>query len=396
MIKNKPALGWNTWNTFGAEINEKLIFETVDEIVKSGLKDAGYEYIVIDDVWSLKERDSSGCLVADPEKFPHGMKYIADYIHSNGLKFGMYSCAGHLTCAGYPGSYEHEWTDAKSFAEWEVDFLKYDFCFHPTSVDADVLYKRMHLALANSGRDILLSACSWGSENTKYWIKETGAHMWRSTPDICDSWVSVRDIAQSQLKCLEYNGHGCFNDMDMLVVGMNGNGNVALTGCTDDEYQLHFSFWALMGSPLIIGCDVRSMSEGAKKILLNKEVIKINQDPSAAQPFFVNEFKFTVNNDKSADSSHYSEYPADTPVIARYLDNGDIAVGFFNFTDKNPGYHMFTAMPDKLGLSVGSGKKLVYTDLWSGEVIIPEGNIMQIFEIKPHACRLFRVKVADA
>ncbi len=186
MFVNTPPMGWNTWNTFGKDINEQLLMESADAIVESGLKEAGYNYVVIDDIWSLKERNEKRQLVPDPEKFPHGMKYIADYIHSKGLKFGMYSCAGFLTCAGYPASYNYEWIDAQLFAEWEVDFLKYDFCFHPVTVRPDILYKRMSLALANCGRDILFSACSWGDENTKQWIKETGAHMWRSTADICD------------------------------------------------------------------------------------------------------------------------------------------------------------------------------------------------------------------
>ena len=149
MIVSRPPMGWNTWNTFGSEINEQLILESTDKLIESGLKDAGYEYIVIDDIWSLKERDKDGRLVPDPEKFPHGMKYIADYIHSKGLKFGMYSCCGYQTCAGYPGSYEYEWIDAKTFAEWEIDFLKYDFCYHNFNVSAEILYRRMGIALAN-------------------------------------------------------------------------------------------------------------------------------------------------------------------------------------------------------------------------------------------------------
>ena len=138
MFVNTPPLGWNTWNTFGANINEELILQAADAMIETGLKDAGYNYVVIDDIWALKERDQNGRLVPDPQKFPHGMKYIADYLHQRGLKFGMYSCAGYLTCAGYPASFEHEWDDAKSFAEWEVDFLKYDYCFHPVSVRADI------------------------------------------------------------------------------------------------------------------------------------------------------------------------------------------------------------------------------------------------------------------
>jgi len=177
MIVTRPPLGWNTWNTFGANISEELIMQSADAMVREGLLDAGYEYVVIDDIWALKERDKNGRLVPDPEKFPHGMKYLSDYIHSKGLKFGMYSSAGYQTCAGYPASFEYEWTDAASFAEWGVDYLKYDYCYHPTNVRPDILYKRMALALANSGRDIVFSACSWGVDNTRQWIKETGAHL---------------------------------------------------------------------------------------------------------------------------------------------------------------------------------------------------------------------------
>ena len=160
MIKNTPPMGWNSWNTFGSDISEDLIKEVADKLVDSGLRDLGYEYVVIDDCWSMRERDGNGKLVADSEKFPHGMKALADYIHSKGLKFGMYSCAGTLTCACYPGSYEHEFTDANTFAEWGVDFLKYDYCFKSTIIPGPVLYRRMGLALKNCGRDILLSACS--------------------------------------------------------------------------------------------------------------------------------------------------------------------------------------------------------------------------------------------
>lgn len=218
MIKNTPPMGWNSWNTFGADINEKLIFETADKMVETGLLDAGYDYLVIDDCWSLKERDNDGRLVADPEKFPHGMKAVADYVHSKGLKFGMYSCAGNLTCAGYPGSFEHEFTDAGTFAEWGVDFLKYDYCYHSNIIHGKYLYRRMGLALKNCGRDILFSACSWGADNTAEWMRETGANMWRSTGDIFDTWESIKKLTEEQDAILPYGGAGCFNDMDMLVV----------------------------------------------------------------------------------------------------------------------------------------------------------------------------------
>ncbi len=396
MHVNTPPLGWNTWNTFGANINEQLILESADAMVETGLRDAGYEYLVIDDIWHMKQRDKNGRMVPDPEKFPHGMKYVADYVHAKGLKFGMYSCAGYLTCAGYPASYDYEWVDAQTFAEWGVDFLKYDFCYYPTTLRSDTLYKRMSLALANCGRDILFAACTGGNDNTKQWIKETGASMWRSTGDINDSWESIKMLAQSQLQAQEYNGKGCFNDMDMLVVGMNGKGNVGFKGCTTEEYRTHFSLWALLNSPLMIGCDIRDMDEDTKSILLNKDVLAINQDAKGCQPFFANNFKFTVNQARdSVGEPHFVKYPVDHPVIAKYLDNGDIALGVFNFTDTPANRWNNAITSDNLGLPLHCGKDFVATDLWTGETIRSFNGMLDLPELAPHACRLFRLKIVD-
>lgn len=398
MTVNTPPLGWNTWNTFGDKISEQLIMESADAMVATGLKDAGYEYIVIDDIWSLKERDAAGKLVPDPAKFPHGMKYIADYIHGKGLKFGMYSCAGALTCAGYPGSYGHEWTDAATFAEWGVDFLKYDYCFHTNSVRPDQLYKRMGVALANCGRDILFSACSWGVDNTRVWIKETGASMWRSTGDIVDSWASLKSLAQSQLQYQEYNGKGCFNDMDMLIVGMYGNGNIGVTGCTDAEYRLHFSLWAMLNSPLMIGCDIRNMTDETKKILMNPEILAINQDPAGRAPFFANsnEVFHAPRAARGPEDPFYTRYPLECPIIAKYLDNGDIAIGLFNFSDQAADHIPASAPLDQFGIFPDSGKTLMWTDLWTGETGTATNGILYFNTCPPHSCRMLRAKVVDA
>lgn len=396
MYVNLPPMGWNTWNTFGAKINEQLILESADAMVENGLLDAGYQYLVIDDIWALKERDAQGRIVPDPEKFPHGMKYVADYVHGKGLKFGMYSCAGYMTCAGYPSSYDYEWIDAKTFADWGVDFLKYDFCFRPMTVRPDVLYKRMGLALANCGRDILFSACSWGSENTKQWIKETGADMWRSTGDINDSWESIKLLSQSQLKVQEYNGKGCFNDMDMLVVGMNGRGNVGFKGCTVEEYRTHFTLWALLNSPLMIGCDIRSMDETTKEILLKKEVIAINQDAKGAQPFFANNFIWKANANRNSDvDPHFENYPLDVPMVAKYLANGDIAVGIFNFSETKANVWNLTLTCDNLGLPLNCGKTFEAVDLWTGEKLKSFNGTLRLESLDPHACRLFRIRIMD-
>lgn len=375
MVKLTPPMGWNSWNTFGKNINEELIRETADAMVNEGLLEKGYEYLVIDDCWSLRERDEDGRLVADPEKFPHGMKAVADYVHSKGLKFGMYSCAGNLTCAGYPGSFEHEFTDAETFAEWGVDFLKYDYCYHSQIIPGKYLYRRMGLALENCGRDILFSACSWGADETHEWIKETGAGMWRSTGDIFDTWESIKDLTKQQEKLHPYNGVGCFNDMDMLVVGMYGKGNVGLAGCTDVQYRTHYSIWAFLGSPLMIGCDIRDMNQATKDILRNPEMIAINQDPLCRQPVRL----------KGIWSGE------DVILYSRQLSNGDMALGLFNMSGKKTTVNLNL---DELGLPLSTGRTLKLKEVWTGEERnVPNATLRK--ELEPFDCAVYRGKVVS-
>ena len=375
MIKKTPPMGWNSWNTFAENINEQLIFETADRMVDSGLRDLGYEYLVIDDCWSLRERDENGRLVPDPEKFPHGMKAVADYVHSKGLKFGMYSCAGNLTCAAYPGSFEHEFVDAATFAEWGVDYLKYDYCYKSDIIHGRYLYRRMGLALKNCGRDILFSACSWGADDTHEWIRETGADMWRSTGDIFDVWSSVKDLTMQQEKILPYGGVGCFNDMDMLIVGMHGKGNVGVEDLSDTQYKTHFSIWCLFGSPLMIGCDIRDMSEATKATLMNRELLAIDQDEDLRQVIKIHGIW------SGAEQTNY----------ARFLSNGDIAIGCFNFSDGRAGVRFNL---DEFGLNESTGKTLRMRELWTGEEItVKNGTFMH--DIEPYDCLVFRCKVVD-
>lgn len=377
MALKKPPMGWNSWNTFGENINEQLIKDTADKMVDEGLLDCGYEYLVIDDCWSKKERDKNGKLVADPKKFPNGMKAVADYVHSKGLKFGMYSCSGNLTCAGYPGSFEHEFIDAKTFAEWEVDFLKYDYCYHSNIIHGKYLYRRMGMALKNSGRDILFSACTWGIDNTHEWIRETGADIWRSTGDIMENLDSVKKLTQDQDRIFPYGGSGCFNDMDMLVVGMYGKGNVGMLdkAMNDTQYKTHFSVWALMGSPLMIGCDIRNMNEQTRNILKNKKLIEINQDDAARQ---VMKLSCIMGNEN-------------LKCYARLLDNGDVAVGFFNFGDKD---WCAKLNLDELGLPESTGKTLLMEDVWSGEQVkVINGTFMH--DIEAYGCLVYRCKIVN-
>lgn len=376
MRKATPPMGWNTWNTFGPNISDQLIRETADIMVSEGLLEKGYEYLVIDDCWACKERSIDGRLVPDPAKFPNGMKAVADYVHSKGLKFGMYSCCGNLTCAGYPGSYEYEFVDAQTFADWGVDFLKYDYCYHSKILHSKYLYQRMGIALENTGRDILYSVCCWGKDDVHTWIKETNAAMWRSTGDIVDNWESIKDLAKQQESLHPYHGAGCFNDMDMLVVGMYGKGNVALNGCTDEQYKTHFSLWSFLGSPLMIGCDIRNMNEVTKKILTNAEMIRINQDPACAQPV---KLLGTLPND-------------DLLLYYKRLSGGELAIGFFNLNGEET---LARVNFDEMGIPISTGKTLQLTDVWTGEISKPANSTIRQM-MKPYECAVYRAKVVDA
>lgn len=378
MIKLTPPMGWNTWNTFAHNIDEELILSAADAMVENGLLDAGYEYLVMDDCWSLPERDENGRLVPDPKKFPHGMKYVADYVHSKGLKFGMYSCAGTMTCAGYPASFDHEFVDAQTFAEWEVDFLKYDYCYKPATVDGATLYRRMGMALANCGRDILFNSCSWGADSTEEWVRSTGAHQWRSTGDIFDTWKSIKDIHRQQIRLQPYNSLGCFNDMDMLVVGMHGKGHVGLAGCTYSEYKTHFSLWAMLNSPLVIGCDIRNMDEETKNILLNKDIIAINQDPAGKQPFI-------------AGRTPWPTEETDFYTWVKQLEGGDLAIGMFNLCDGE--MTMCLDLQD-MGLGHSTGKNLEITELWTKETEVVKNDVIKKV-VPPHDCLVFRAKIIN-
>ena len=281
-----PPMGWNSWNKFACNVSDELIRGMADALVKSGMKDAGYQYVVIDDCWQVS-RDEVGNIVADAQRFPHGIKGLADYIHSTGLKFGIYSDAGSKTCAGRPGSLGHEYQDARQYAAWGVDYLKYDWC-NTTTQDAPAAYALMHAALDATGRPIVLSICEWGKAQPWLWGKRVGGNLWRATGDIQDRWegkkewspgdccsYGVVDIIDAVADLYSYAGPGHWNDPDMLEVG-NG-------GMTDTEYRSHFSFWALLAAPLIAGNDLRTMPPEIHDILTNKEVIAINQDPLGRQ-----------------------------------------------------------------------------------------------------------------
>jgi len=281
-LARTPPMGWNSWNKYACKgINEGVVRETADAMASNGMKDAGYQYVIIDDCWQTG-RDAEGNIVVDKEKFPNGIKAVADYVHSKGLKFGIYTDAGTKTCGGRPGSLGHEYQDARQYAAWGVDYLKEDWCNTVPGQNSEASYTTMRDALKASGRPILFSICEWGSTKPWLWAGPIG-NMWRATGDIQDCWdckktwggngvVQILDLMDG---IESYAGPGHWNDPDMLEVG-NG-------GLTTTENRAHFSMWALFSAPLLAGNDIEHMSADTKEILLNKEVIAIDQDALGQQ-----------------------------------------------------------------------------------------------------------------
>ncbi|XP_066398294.1 alpha-galactosidase 3-like isoform X2 [Miscanthus floridulus] len=258
-----PQMGWNSWNFFACNINETVIRETADALVSTGLAALGYNFLNIDDCWSYVKRGKQDQLLPDPKTFPSGIKALSDYVHGKGLKLGIYSDAGKFTCQVRPGSLDHENDDAATFASWGIDYLKYDNCYN-LGIKPQKRYPPMRDALNSTGRQIFYSLCEWGQDDPALWAGKVG-NSWRTTDDITDTWKSMTDIADKNNKWASYAGPGGWNDPDMLEVG---NGGMTLA-----EYRSHFSIWALMKAPLLIGCDVRNMTSETMEILSNKEIL---------------------------------------------------------------------------------------------------------------------------
>ena len=329
-LARTPPMGWNSWNHFACNVNEQTIRGTADAMVATGMRDAGYRYVVIDDCWQVA-RDANGVLVADPQRFPHGIKALADYIHSKGLLFGIYTDAGTNTCQGRPGTLGHEDQDARTFAAWGVDYVKEDWC-HAQNLDAPTQYAKFRDALARTGRPIVLSICEWGSNQPWEWAPRVG-NLWRTTDDIEDTWSSMLDNLDQSAQHATAAGPGAWNDPDMLEVG-NG-------GMTDEEYRAHFSLWAIMAAPLIAGNDLRQMSATTIATLTNREVIAVDQDSLGAQGILV------------------WERPPELQVWAKPLHDGSRAIALLN---RSSAPARITAYFSRAGLRSDSAQ---VRDLWS-------------------------------
>jgi len=295
-----PPMGWNSWNKFGCNVSDKLIREMADAVVSSGMQAAGYQYVNIDDCWQVS-RDSSGTIVADPARFPSGIKALADYVHGKGLKLGIYTDAGTGTCEKRPGSLNHEVQDAKTYASWGIDYVKIDWC-NAEGLDPEVQYAKLRDALANSGRPIVFSICNWGVKTPWRWGPATG-NLWRTTGDINDTYERMSLIGFGQNGLEKFAGPGHWNDPDMLEVG-NG-------GMKRDEYRTHMALWAILAAPLLAGNDLRNMSPETKELLLNSEVLAVDQDAKGVQGHRV-----------------WEEGPLE--VWVKPLADGSHAVGLFN------------------------------------------------------------------
>jgi len=329
-LAQTPPMGWNSWNKFACDVSEKLIKETADAMVSSGMQAAGFKFVNIDDCWQVS-RDAHGTIIADAERFPSGIKALADYVHSKGLKLGIYTDAGRMTCQKRPGSYEHEVQDIKTYAEWGVDYVKIDWCY-AEGLDPEVQYPKFRDAIAQAGRPIVFSICNWGVKAPWHWGPKTG-NLWRTTGDISDKYDSMSLIGFSQNGLESFAGPGQWNDPDMLEVG-NG-------GMDRDEYRTHMALWAILAAPLLAGNDLRNMSQETKDMLTNADVLAVDQDPKGVQGHRV-----------------WQEGPLE--IWTKPLVGGSLAVGLFNRTE--------AALKMTVDFkSIGAPAAAKVRDLWAGK-----------------------------
>ncbi|XP_047315796.1 alpha-galactosidase 1-like [Impatiens glandulifera] len=351
-----PPMGWSSWNHFHCNINETIIRETADALVSTGLSDLGYKYVNIDDCWADIHRDDKGRLVSKNSTFPSGIKALADYVHSKGLKLGIYGDAGYFTCSHMmPGSLGYEEKDAKTFAEWGIDYLKYDNCYNGGSKPT-IRYKVMTRALMKTGRPIFFSLCEWGDMHPALWGNPVG-NSWRTTGDIRDNWDNMISRADINEVFAEYARPGGWNDPDMLEIG-NG-------GMTLDEYRVHLSIWAISKAPLLIGCDVRNISKDIMDIIANKEVIDVNQDNLGIQAKKV-------------------RWEGDPTIWAGPLSNMRVVLLLAN---TGPNHHSMTANWDDIGLPQETVVEV--RDLWEHETLKQHFVNNLTAMVTRHGCKMY-------
>ena len=376
-----PPMAWMTWNMFAGDISEQLIKEIADAMVATGMRDVGYEYIVIDDLWQGK-RNANGYIAPDPAKFPNGMKALADYVHSKGLKLGIYSDAAEYTCAGAIGSLGYEQKDAQTYADWGIDYLKYDYCGAPADTETAIKrYTAMGDALKATGRSMIFAACEWGPRKPWLWAGDAGAHIWRTTWDIRDTWDHGQFDAGHNgiINCLdrhvgleEYVRPGRWNDPDMIIAGLNGKGGPSnangAKGCTETEYRSQMSLWCLLAAPLITSNDLRSMDENTLKIITNTEAIAIDQDPMGVA------------------ASRIAK-DGDLEIWARPLADGSKAVGLLNRGEESAEMTVSWGQLDINGLQI-------VRDVWAPKNKAHAANNEFTTEVPSHGVAFLKISPA--
>lgn len=349
-----PQMGWNSWNHYNCNVTQSVVEKAADTFISLGLDKLGYSYINVDDCWA-QSRDSKGVVQPDPVAFPD-FKGMVDYVHSKGLLFGLYSDAGTKTCAGRPGSLGYETVDANTYAAWKVDYLKYDNCNNDNIVPKK-RYPVMRDALNKTGRPIFYSMCEWGVEDPAEWAPEVG-NSWRTSPDIQNNWTSMISRADLNDDWAKYAGPGGWNDPDMLEIG---NGGMTVT-----EYETHMSLWCLMKAPLLIGCDLGSMSNDTMRILTNTEVIAVNQDSLGVQGK-----KLKVKEE--------------TEVWGGPLENGKYAVVLLNRGDAET-----TVTLDWSDIGLDAGRAAGVRDLWLHSEVGTVKNHMSS-SVPSHGVKMYKI-----
>ncbi|MCF8373816.1 MAG: glycoside hydrolase family 27 protein [Bacteroidales bacterium] len=381
-VLSTPPMGWISWNLFEGNINEKLVKEIADALVSTGMKEAGYEYLILDDLWH-GGRDENGNVYPDREKFPSGMKALADYVHSKGLKFGIYTDIAEYTCAGMPGSFGYEEQDARTYAEWGVDYIKCDYCHAPqdlwTAIDR---YTKFIKAIREVKPDMVFAICEWGQRAPWLWGKEVGGNLWRTTWDMRDTWEhhkydsghnGIMEGLDRQVGLERFAGPGHWNDPDMLVIGLHGKGksasNDGAAGCTVTEYEAQMGLWCLLAAPLLVTCDIRNMDEDTKRILTNTELLQVNQDKLGKQAGRI--WKEGVSE-----------------IWAKELSDGSFAVGFLNRDDEKS---------REISLDIkmlGFEKPVLARNLWKHKDLgVFSGTIK--LEVASHECKVLRISEDD-
>ncbi|MCU4154703.1 glycoside hydrolase family 27 protein [Carboxylicivirga sp. A043] len=374
-----PPMGWISWNLFEGNISESIVMELADAMVENGLKEAGYEYIILDDLWH-GGRDADGKVYPDPKKFPNGMKVVADYVHSKGLKFGIYTDIAEYTCAGMVGSLAYEEMDAQTYAEWGVDYIKCDYCHAPEDLWTGIeRYEKFIKAVRATGRPMVFAICEWGQRAPWLWGEKVDGQLWRTTWDLRDTWEhgqynnghnGIMEALDRQVGLEKFAGPGRWNDPDMLVVGLNGTGASSsangANGCTVTEYEAQFGLWSLLSAPLLMTCDIRNMDADTKRILTNQELIAVNQDELGKQAS-------RIHKDGAEE------------IWAKPLADGSWAVGFLNRdNDKKRKIALDLAQ-------LGFDGQVEVRDLWMHKNLDFKPSAQIKLTVEPHQCRVVKI-----